>query len=249
MKNKSVLIVDDNALNRKVFEHIIGLRYQFETAENGKLAIEKIKEKKFDLILMDIQMPVLNGISTLKIIRTEKLTDSPVIAISAYANENDRDYFLSTGFDDFIAKPIRPKNLLETIDKHMEKNFASVVEKSFENNDLSLDEAVVRQLLKYNTPEVIKSVYNDFLEESFRLLSEIQLLIDENRHTQIGEKLHIIKGNSGTLGAMKIFNFAQIFEKNIKSNNFDNTLKDYLSLTNLIQEFKTYLQSTKLFDS
>jgi two-component system, OmpR family, alkaline phosphatase synthesis response regulator PhoP len=249
MKNKSVLIVDDNALNRKVFEHIIGLRYQFESAENGKIAIDKIRIKKFDLILMDIQMPVLNGISTLKIIRTEKLSDCPVIAISAFANENDRDYFLSTGFDDFIAKPIRPKNLLETIERHMEKTSGPTTEKTFENNNLVLDEAVVRQLLKYNSPEVIKSVYFDFLEEADRLLSEIEQLIKDKNFSTIGEKLHIIKGNSGTLGAMRVFNFTQSYEKNIKTSNFDNTYKDYLYLSDLIEEFKTYIQLSKLFDS
>ena len=61
MNSKKVLIVDDNALNRKVFEHIIGQLYLFETAENGKIALEKLKNGAFDLILMDIQMPVLDA--------------------------------------------------------------------------------------------------------------------------------------------------------------------------------------------
>src|SRR5690554_3879651 len=101
MKNKKVLIVDDNALNRKVFENIIGYSYLFDVATNGLEAIDKIKSDDFDIILMDIQMPKLDGISAMKIIKEESLSNAPIIAISAYSSQADRDYFLSTGFDDF----------------------------------------------------------------------------------------------------------------------------------------------------
>ena len=73
MKAKKVLIVDDNSLNRKVFEHIIGQIYEFGTASDGREALEKIKTGEFDLILMDIQMPVLDGINTLNVIKNEKI--------------------------------------------------------------------------------------------------------------------------------------------------------------------------------
>lgn len=245
-KNKKVLIVDDNALNRKVFEHIIGQIYEYDSAENGIEAIEKVKNKNFDLILMDIQMPVLDGISALKIIKADQLTNSPVIAISAYASNDDRDYFLSTGFDDFIAKPITPRQLLETIENNILKNGLSSGEVKDYEEDLILDEAVIIQLLKYNTLKNIKTVYHDFLEESHRLLGEINQLIIEGNYPEIGEKIHIMKGNSGTLGAMRIFNFTKAFEKNIKTTNFDNIFKEYLILEGLITSFHEHLQSKKM---
>lgn len=245
-KNKKVLIVDDNALNRKVFEHIIGQVYFYETAENGEEAIEKVKGGDFDLILMDIQMPVLDGISALKIIKADQLTNSPIIAISAYASNDDRDYFLSAGFDDFIAKPITPRQLLETIENNILKNGFSSGEIHGYEEDVILDEVVIGQLMKYNTLENIKTVYQDFLDESFRLLVEINLLIKEGNFPEIGEKIHIMKGNSGTLGAMKIFNFTKAFEKNIKTTNFDNIFNEYLILEGLIAGFQEHLQSKKM---
>ncbi|MDO9550895.1 response regulator [Rhodonellum sp.] len=245
-KNKKVLIVDDNALNRKVFEHIIGQVYFYETAENGVEAIEKVKEGDFDLILMDIQMPLLDGISALKIIKAEQLTNSPVIAISAYASTADRDYFLSAGFDDFIAKPITPRQLLETIENNILKNGFTFEDSQGFDEDLILDETVINQLMKYNTLENIKTVYQDFLDESFRLLTEINLLIKEENYPEIGEKIHIMKGNSGTLGAMKIFNFTKAFEKNIKTTNFDNIFREYLILEGLITSFQEHLQAKKM---
>lgn len=250
MKSKKVLIVDDNALNRRVFEHIIGQLYLFEVAENGKIALEKLKIMHFDLVLMDIQMPIMDGITALAIIKSEHITSCPIIAISAYADQNDRDYFLSTGFDDFISKPIKPKSFLETISNHIDKKVLGqnqIMEDEF--IDLELDTKVLHQLLKYNSPENIKLVYDEFIEETESLLSEIEPLINSEKIKGIGDKLHIIKGNSGTLGAMKIFNSVKQFEKNIKNNIFDNTLKDYLTLIELVKSFKKHIQTIQAFNS
>jgi CheY-like chemotaxis protein/HPt (histidine-containing phosphotransfer) domain-containing protein len=248
MKSKTVLIVDDNALNRRIFENIVGQTYLFEVAENGKQAIEKIKNNKYDLVLMDIQMPELDGISTIKFIKENRMTSTPIVAISAYANANDRDYFLSAGFDDFIAKPVKPTFLLETITQNIHKKSKepSTSEIPVTVPNTTLDPEVYNQLIKYNSRENIATVYADFLEESHRLLSEIEFLIKNENFDEIGEKLHIIKGNSGTLGAMGIYYFANEFEKNIKNNNFDNTYKDYIYLADLINDFKNHLHSKQI---
>ncbi|WP_373494876.1 response regulator [Aquiflexum sp.] len=248
MNSKKVLIVDDNALNRRVFEHIIGQLYLFETAENGKVALEKLKEGKFDLILMDIQMTVLDGINTLKIIKNEQICLCPVIAVSAYANESDRDYFLATGFDDFIPKPIKPKLLLECIDKHIRKNDPVPESNTEQDTEPELNLKVVKQLLRFNTAENIRSVYDEFVEESMQILSEMESLISKEQFAEIGEKIHIIKGNSGTLGALKVYIFCQKFEKDIKSLNFENTLEEFLYLKTLIQSFKSKIQTSQLLN-
>ena len=248
MNNKKVLIVDDNALNRKVFEHIIGQFYLFETAENGKIALEKLKNGSFNLILMDIQMPVLDGINTLKIIKNEQISQCPIIAVSAYANESDRDFFLATGFDDFIPKPIKPKMLLECLDQYMRKTLPIVRPIEESDSDRELDTKVVEQLLRFNTAENIRLVYDEFVEESEHILADVEKLIENKQFDEIGEKLHIIKGNSGTLGGMEIFNFCQKFEKNIKNLNFENTLEESLYLRTLIQSFKSKIQSSQLLN-
>jgi CheY-like chemotaxis protein/HPt (histidine-containing phosphotransfer) domain-containing protein len=246
MKAKKVLIVDDNSLNRKVFEHIIGQIYEFGTASDGREALEKIKTGEFDLILMDIQMPVLDGINTLNVIKNEKIANIPVIAVSAFANEKDRDYFISTGFDDFISKPIKPRNLLETIDRHLRKNEVPI--RIDDPNEIELDPKVVNTLLKFNNAENIRSVYEEFIEECINLLVEIKSLIDSGNYPEIGEKIHIIKGNSGTLGALKIYNFCQNFEKSIKSSNFENTLEEYIYLENIVQSFRLKIISSQLLN-
>ncbi len=115
MKNKKVLIVDDNDLNRRLFENLIGQYHDFETAENGIEVLKMLEGGRFDLILMDIQMPHMDGITALTKIKQGNLSDCPVVAITAYADEIDRESFFKIGFDGFITKPIRPKQFLDII--------------------------------------------------------------------------------------------------------------------------------------
>ncbi|EON76070.1 sensory box histidine kinase/response regulator [Lunatimonas lonarensis] len=249
MKNKVVLIVDDNALNRRVFENILMHNYSFESAGDGLEAIEKLKSGNYDLVLMDIQMPRLDGISALKQIREDNLTESPIIAVSAYSNQADREYFLSTGFDDFIAKPVKPKDLLETIHFHLEyhdKNEVLADSTSMDNG--TLDETVILQLLKFNSLENIRSVYVDFLEEAENLLSGIKKSLILKNFDDIGGKLHIIKGNSGTLGINDVFRVSASFESDIKEARYENAEGHCATLEKSIDVFKEKLLNQKLFE-
>jgi len=246
MKNRKVLIVDDNALNRKVFENIIGYSYLFEVATNGLEAIDKIKEQTFDIILMDIQMPKLDGISAMKIVKEENLTAAPIIAISAYSSQADRDYFLSTGFDDFMAKPVRPKDLLEAIHYHVTKS-APPAEEEATASDTAIDRSIIEKLMKYNSIANIKMVYLDFLEEAERLVEEIKYLIEDKRYSEIHEKLHILKGNSGTLGAQQLFNACMIFENKVKKADFEGVMEDNLMLEKHLANFRKNLKEQNIY--
>lgn len=248
MKNKKVLIVDDNALNRKVFENILMNNYLYDTAKDGEEAIEKIKSTVYDLILMDIQMPKLDGISALRVIKEDSLTDSPIVAVSAYSNQADREYFLSTGFDDFIAKPVKPRDLLETINFHLEKSSGKEETTHTDTVESVFDESVILQLMKYHSLENIKSVYHDFLEEAENLVNEIKILLNLERFEEICEKLHIIKGNSGTLGISNIFIVSSKFETDLKNDKFAQSDDYYLQLEKSVFDFRTSMKKNKLFE-
>lgn len=119
-----ILIVEDNDLNAK-FAEVVLKKYNFiiDFATDGKFAVEKFLKTDYDLILMDIQMPLMNGIETTAAIRKyEKQfsVENPVIiiAVTAYALENDRDYCLGHGMDDYLTKPYRPLELVDAIKRH-----------------------------------------------------------------------------------------------------------------------------------
>ena len=105
--SKKVLIVDDNETNRKLFSALLQ-KNGFETieAENGATGIKMAKEHLPSLILMDIQMPVMDGLTAMKALRAEPETASiPVIALTSYAMKEDQGKFLAEGFDGYISKP------------------------------------------------------------------------------------------------------------------------------------------------
>lgn len=249
MKNKRILIAGENDLNRRVYQNIIGQVYKFEIANNVNEVFQKLKDGHFDLIVLDIQMSQLDGINTPKAIKENQLSNAPIVAVSAFAEIKDRDYFLTAGFDDFISKPIKPKQLIETISDLIKKSERSNSNTrkpllSFEGTTI-LNIEVLINLLKFNSEDKIKLVYDDFIEETEKLLEEIESLINKKDYQEIGEKIHIIKGNSGTLGALQLFNFSQSFERNIKTGNFDNTLKDYIYLKTLFGTFKAHYLSSE----
>src|SRR5690554_3980764 len=196
---------------------------------------------------MDIQMPELDGISTLRLIKEDDLTRSPIIAISAYSSQDDKEYFLSMGFDDFMAKPITPKDLLESIQYHLNKNRSNEKDSISKSPYIDIDESVVKKLIKYNTPENIKLVYMDFLEEAYTLLEEIKYLIEIKEYNEIGEKLHILKGNSGTLGAFKLYEESSRLEKKVKTLDYKNILEDYFVLETLLNNFRINLEEQQMF--
>ncbi len=118
----NILLVEDNELNHKFALAVVRkLGHQIDLAENGLAGLNKFKEKKYDLILMDIQMPEMNGIEATKVIRQiealeQNVSHIPIIAVTAFALEQDRKNCAEAGMDDFLAKPYKPHELEQKID-------------------------------------------------------------------------------------------------------------------------------------
>ncbi len=117
-----ILIVEDNAKNLKLFNVIVrSLGYESLTAANGEEGIAIARKEFPDLILMDIQMPVMDGIAAFNILKSdEKTMNIPVIALTSYAMAGDKEKLLGLGFNDYISKPIDVNKFKETIKKYIE---------------------------------------------------------------------------------------------------------------------------------
>ncbi len=112
-----ILLVDDMEVNIFVAETmLVELGYTVDTANGGKEALQKFKKNDYQLILMDIQMPEMDGIETTKRIRSINRTIPPILALSANAMEGDREKYIASGFDDYLAKPIELDTLDQTLD-------------------------------------------------------------------------------------------------------------------------------------
>jgi two-component system, cell cycle response regulator DivK len=121
-QDKVILVVEDNDSNYLYIEAVLeDTKAKILWAKEGAEAIKLVEsEKKIDLILMDIQMPGLNGYEATKALK-EMRKDIPIIAQTAYAMENDRDKIMNAGCDDYLAKPIKVDTLLQTVSKYLDK--------------------------------------------------------------------------------------------------------------------------------
>jgi CheY-like chemotaxis protein len=124
-----VLVVEDNEENQRLIRHHLeSIGATVVIAENGLEALEKSAQSRFDVVLMDIQMPRMDGFQTLAALRRRGAT-GPVIALTAHAMKGDRERCLAAGFTDYLAKPVTGKLLLEAV-----QSFLTSDERSAEPN-------------------------------------------------------------------------------------------------------------------
>ncbi|MEA3444708.1 MAG: response regulator [Bacteroidota bacterium] len=119
---KRILLVEDNMINQKVASvNLDKLKMYYEVADNGKIAVEKYNEQSFDIVLMDIQMPIMDGFEATRIIReteNEKgLKPAIIIALTANALRGDRERYLQAGMDEYLSKPFSPEDLTDVLKK------------------------------------------------------------------------------------------------------------------------------------
>jgi len=113
-----ILIAEDNLINQELMKQILGnLGYEPDTAENGVLAVEAASRHAYDLILMDVQMPEMDGLDATRKIRRELERQPVIVALTANAMQGDREECLQSGMDDYISKPVRLGELMQMLEK------------------------------------------------------------------------------------------------------------------------------------
>jgi CheY-like chemotaxis protein len=116
-----ILVAEDNPINQSVALHMLEKAgYRADAVANGKEAVDALEKIPYDLVLMDVQMPEMDGFEATGFIRAKEkntTTHIPIIAMTAYAMEGDQERCLEAGMDDYVPKPIRPKQLFEVLDR------------------------------------------------------------------------------------------------------------------------------------
>ncbi len=123
MAGERIVLVEDNVMNRRLAQFLLKSQgYTVYEATNGKEALELVKAHLPDLVLMDLQLPELDGFTTTRMLKQDATTkDIPVVALTAYAMKGDAERALEAGCDGYIAKPIDKKEFLEMVASYLER--------------------------------------------------------------------------------------------------------------------------------
>ena len=206
LKNASILLVEDNDINRLYAGSILKMwGCPFDTAENGEVAIEKFKNSHFDLILMDIQMPVMDGFETTKVIRqwSNEKSKIPIVALTANATQRDIDKCISLGMNDCLTKPFTQEDLLKVLDKYLGSKFHVI---GSENNKITSLEHADKVDFSYlekvsgNNKSFIKEIAEAFLKSIPTSIQELNKYSDNENWTELARVAHKIKPSITLLG-------------------------------------------------
>lgn len=213
---RTVLLVEDNSLNQKIVAEILA-SYGFEVAiaSNGLECLKILQKEYFDIILMDMQMPLMDGYEATRLIRQdEKIKDIPIIAMTAHAITGDKEKCLACGCNSYIAKPFKSEDLIAEIKKHLKKTA-----KPKKTPPLSLN-------------LFINDLIPEFLDTLEKMLKELEIYTNSKDAEKIASISHDIKGTAGLYGFEEISETAAKIEYAARSHNWNEiyTLQQKLHL-------------------
>lgn len=196
LKNLNVLLVEDNDINRLYANSIMKTwECNIDMAENGYVAVEKVKNKSFDIVLMDVQMPVMDGFEATKAIRLSEGPRSgvPIVALTANATRKDIEKCLMAGMNDCIPKPFTPEDLFRALVKHAPP--APVKTTTYESVDLSYLKRV-----SGNNEQFMSEMVATFLDTMPKSIEEIRSYTRGEDWSSLARTIHKIKPSLTLMG-------------------------------------------------
>jgi signal transduction histidine kinase/DNA-binding response OmpR family regulator len=240
LKGKNVLIVEDNELNRFLAVTILKKwNANIHIAENGEEAVKAVSTLDIDIVLMDIQMPVMDGVAAAIAIRSELKSNVPIIALTANALESEKEKCWQAGMNEYITKPYNPEFLREKIIFLTEHNSKSE-EPNSEN--ISLDN--LHSLMNGSKEQMIRmtQVFLDQIEKHF---NELKFALNENDLDEITAVTHKLKSSFQLFGLNKTGILLERIEQRAKTLN-SHELNSELQIILNMQPRLTYLVKKEL---
>ncbi|MFZ2654256.1 MAG: response regulator [Victivallales bacterium] len=255
---RKILLAEDNEINQKVACAILAkMNIRPDIATNGFEAVKKLERNTYDLVLMDIQMPVLDGFQATKLIRDRSSKvlnhDIPIIAMTAHALKGDREKCLATGMDDYVSKPVNPKDLAEAIARQISGGpefKGTPAARDIQGEDVKLNAAVfdLDTLMErvFGDKEFLKELVGIFFKDTPVHIGALRSAYKDNDMSEIQRIAHTIKGSAGNFAAISLQKTALSLEHAGKAGDYKKTgllidavemafeiLKDEIKKTNI----------------
>jgi PAS domain S-box-containing protein len=222
----SILLAEDNPVNQKLTRKLLEKRgHLVEVADDGKAALERLSEHSFDVVLMDLQMPEMDGIEATKAIRENEkaiATHTPIIAMTAHAMKGDKQRCLDAGMDSYIAKPIKPEELIRQVEAAAlggEPLAPQMNDEEMDPDTLDLHSLLMR--LDHDR-DLLTEISSLFRDDYRRLLEEINQALERSDPRAISRAAHTLKGMAGNLSANRAMNSALNLEKTAEGDSLRN---------------------------
>ncbi|MFU8790095.1 MAG: response regulator [Methylobacter sp.] len=252
-----ILLVEDNDLNQEVATELLrDAGFVVDLAENGQIALDKLKAADYDIVLMDMQMPVMDGVTATREIRKEpRFNTIPVVAMTANAMQGDRDICLAAGMNDHIAKPIEPEDLWLALLKWIKPQHPQAVStkrlpQTEQDTDLpftidNLDTTSgLRRVLGHKLTYL--SMLNKFVAGQKNATENISKALDTNDWASAERLAHTLKAVAGNIGANDLPRLAESLETAIRERHPAHEIEHWLTrlhkpLQNIITQLEQKL--------
>lgn len=245
-RSLKILLAEDSPTNRELATVMLKkMGYMLDTAANGHEAVEAVRSKPYDLVLMDVQMPEMDGIEATKRIRRMEKEERgdlpatgvrlPIIALTANAMRGDREKCIEAGMDDYISKPFKSADLLRAIEKAVEMGEESPpdgmvgglsIAGSFRENAFDWYHLVDRL---GRQEEFARKLVSIFLDEAPRLIQNLKESLNTGDPFSMTKSAHALKGASANAGAIALSETARVIEKIVHEGRIDE-IHDYTGI-------------------
>ncbi|MFC1726493.1 response regulator [candidate division KSB1 bacterium] len=261
VKGASILLAEDNEINQQVAMELLEKEdFIVSIVNNGKEALEAVEGWDYDVVLMDIQMPEMDGMTATKEIRKNpKFKELPIIAMTAHAMAGDREKSIAAGMNDHITKPIDPDNLFSTLVKWIKPGDRGYVPEEIERVEEAPGEEFPEEIpgIDISTAlnrvagnkSLLKKLILSFRTSNLDTINKINEYLQKDDFETAQRLAHTVKGVSGNIAAMDVFEKAATLETAIKgknTNEFEHLIKELdEALIDIFQSIEKLEQAEK----
>jgi CheY-like chemotaxis protein len=214
-----ILLAEDNLINQKMALLILSkMGYRADLAANGLEVIDALMRQKYDVVLMDVQMPEMDGLSATKFILKQwpqKIDRPRIIAMTASARQEDKDLCLTAGMDEYVSKPIDIKELQQVLEKcHNSKPEIKILDENLPILDPTILDSL-QMLADEDDTNLLIEVVDSFLNQSAQQLIMLKKAILATELKTVERIAHSLKGACGYMGASRLLKVFSNLEKQI----------------------------------
>lgn len=219
MKNSvagKILVAEDNKVNQIVAVKLLeSMGHSADVTENGREVLDRVQKQQYDLVLMDMQMPEMDGLEATRAIRAlpGEVSAIPIVALTANAIQGDQETCLDAGMDDYISKPVDKQALFDVLERYLSNETVSATSSGLESGakdkDLDQSEPFVRlarlhELCDEIGFESLELIVSSFMDDSLGLLEEIRELTEAAEVESVKKRLHSLQGSSANVGLVAL---------------------------------------------